>query len=143
VLGTGVLSLIGCGAAKRTATVESGLPPATSAGQPFTPYQHEVERGARLVVADGCTACHLTADGHVAPNFETFAGHRFRLTTGRRVLVDEHFVTRALLHPGRYVISGYSPAPMLAVARRLKLAKHPGDVAAIAAFIEQVGPETE
>jgi hypothetical protein len=32
---------------------------------------------------------------------------------------------------------------MLAVARRLKLAKHPGDVAAIAAFIEQVGPETE
>jgi hypothetical protein len=57
------------------------------------------------------------------------------------VLVDEQFLREALLHPGRNQIKGYSPAPMLRAIKRLDLASHPHQVEALAAFIEQIGPE--
>ena len=60
---------------------------------------------------------------------------------GRRVLVDERFLRDALLHPGGARIRGYDPAPMLRAVMRLALASHPQQVAALAAFIEQIGPE--
>ena len=59
------------------------------------------------------------------------------------VLVDESFVTRALEHPGRYTIRGYPPRLMWTVLARLHVhvQDDPQQVAALAAFIEQVGPE--
>jgi hypothetical protein len=39
-------------------------------------------------------------------------------------------------------VRGYAPAPMIAAVERLKLAAHREDVAALAAFIEQIGPES-
>jgi len=63
------------------------------------------------------------------------------LTDGRSVVVNERFVTQALLHPGKTSIRGYDAASMLAATRHLDLPKHPEQVAALAAFIEQIGPE--
>jgi cytochrome c2 len=109
---------------------------------PFTHEEQLVEQGARLAVADGCTACHLVGRSQsVGPDFAGFAGHTVTLAEGRRVLVDEHFLREGLLHPEKAELKGYVPAPMLAAVRRLHLSGEPGQVAALAAFIEQIGPE--
>jgi cytochrome c oxidase subunit II len=112
--------------------------------QPLTPEQKLIERGARLVVADGCSACHLdAATPTLAPSFLSFAGHHVTLSDGRSMLVDERFVREGLLHPTANEIRGYAPGPMLAALARLHLDSQPAQVAALAAFVEQVGPETE
>ena len=77
----------------------------------------------------------------VGPDFAGFAGHTVTLADGRRVLVDEHFLREGLLHPEQAELKGYDSAPMLAAVKRLHLAGESGQVAALAAFIEQIGPE--
>lgn len=134
-----LLCLAGCG---------SGAGPAHSASvpayvtEPPTHEQQLVTAGARLVVADGCSACHLLASAsRLAPGFTSLAGHRVTLSDGRRVLVDEAFVREALRQPGAHVMKGYDAAPMIAAVRRAKLAEHPHQIEELAAFIEQIGPE--
>jgi cytochrome c5 len=138
------LALAGCGAgtASHSASPSTASVPAY-ATEPPTHEQQLVEQGARLVVADGCAACHLSADARgVGPNFLSFAGHRVRLADGRGVLVDERFVRDGLLHPVANELAGYDPRPMLAALARAHLSASPAAVAALAAFVEQVGPET-
>ncbi len=138
-----VPALCGCGASGATSaggSRSSSVPAYVT--EPFTHEQQRVEQGARLVVADGCAACHLSASARgVAPSFSSFAGHRATLAGGRRAVVDERFVREGLLHPRGHEIRGYDPAPMLAALGRLRLDDRPQQVAALAAFIEQVGPE--
>jgi cytochrome c5 len=144
--GVALLALAGCGAGgARTAATGSGQTSVPAyVTEPFTQEQQLVEKGARLVVSDGCAACHLNAPTPGgAPDFTSFAGHRVRLRDGREVLVDERYVREGLLHPLANEISGYDPAPMLAALARLRLGSQPAQVSALAAFIEQVGPETE
>jgi hypothetical protein len=38
-------------------------------------------------------------------------------------------------------LEGYDAAPMIAATQRLRLGSHPQQVAALTAFIEQIGPE--
>jgi hypothetical protein len=140
-----LLPLAGCGGGAKTSgqgSTTSTEPPYAS--EPFTHQQFLVEKGARLVVSDGCSACHLLTQGRrLAPSFSSFAGNRVTLTDGHHVLVDERFLREALLHPGKTQIKGYEPGPMLRAISRLHLARHPQQVAALAAFIEQIGPEPE
>ena len=137
------LSGCGTGSSPGTGSSRSASAPAYVT-EPFTQQQQLVEQGARLVVADGCSACHLIAGKRsIAPSFSSFAGHHVTLTDGRTVLVDERFLREALLHPRNTQIKGYEPGPMLAALRRLHLAGKPGQVAALAAFIEQIGPQPE
>ncbi|MGH2864321.1 MAG: hypothetical protein ACRDJX_03620 [Solirubrobacteraceae bacterium] len=110
--------------------------------EPFSPEQKLIGQGAHLIVADGCSACHLmTGWPSLGPNFASFAGHAVTLADGRKALVDEHFLREGLLHPRAERLKGYDPEPMLAALARLRLSSHPNQVAALAAFIEQVGPE--
>jgi len=136
--------LTGCGANAQTSSQGSLASTEPSyVSEPFTHQQQLIEQGARLIVSYGCSACHLSAaPGKIAPSFASFAGHRVTLTDGRRVLVDEHFLREALLHPGRDQIKGYSPTSMLKAIRRLRLASRPRQIEALAAFIEQIGPES-
>ncbi len=136
-------ALAGCGSSspKQASSTESTPAFATA---PYTPQQERVAAGAKLVVADGCSACHLNgADQKLAPNFTSLAGHRVKLADGRSALVNERFLRRGLIDPSSEELAGYPAAPMLAALRRLRLAQRPSDVAALVAFIEQVGPETE
>ncbi len=136
-------ALAGCGSSspKQASPTESTPAFATA---PYTPQQERVAAGAKLVVADGCSACHLNgSDPKLAPNFTSLAGHRVKLTDGRTALVDERFLRKALLDPRSEELAGYAPAPMIAALRRLHLAQRPSDVAALVAFIEQVGPEPQ
>jgi hypothetical protein len=139
------LLLSGCGGGGSSSS--TGSRPSNIPSYVLEPFSHEqrlVEQGAHLVVSDGCAACHLSAKGKaIAPSFASLAGHRVTLTDGRTVLVEERFLREALLDPRSTLIAGYDPAPMLAALRRLRLASEPQNVAALAAFIEQVGPESE
>lgn len=136
--GATLLVLTGCGAsggasAERVPTYES---------EPPTHEQQLVERGAPLIVADGCAACHLLASARrIAPSFTSLAGHRVTLADGRHVLVDERLIREALRRPAAYAMKGYDAAPMIAAVRRARLAHDPRAVEELAAFIEQVGPE--
>jgi hypothetical protein len=140
------LTLAGCGSSAtpgRAQTSSSSSVPAYVIA-PFSHEQKLVEQGARLIVSDGCSVCHLMAGAHPdAPSFLSFAGHHVTLADGRSVLVDEHFMHEGLLHPSANELKGYDPAPMLAALAHEQLASHPQAVAALAAFIEQIGPETE
>jgi hypothetical protein len=140
-----ILLLAGCRASGTTSSQrapQSSVPAYVT--EPFTHEQQLIEQGARLVVSDGCSACHLTlSKPGVAPSFSSFAGHRVKLRDGRSVLVDERFLREGLLRPRGTILKGYDPAPMLAALARLHLDSQPQQVAALAAFIEQIGPEPE
>lgn len=138
-----LLCLAGCGTGGKAGSQGSSASSVPAyVSEPFSAQQQLIEQGAHLVVADGCSACHLNATTrNLAPSFASFAGHPVTLTDGHRVIVNERFVTEALLHPGRTQIKGYDAAPMLAATKRLDLPEHPRKVAALAAFIEQIGPE--
>ena len=140
------LVLAGCGGTGATST-------STGAGrqsvpayvtEPFTHQEQLVDQGARLIVSDGCAACHLMSrDQRLGPSFDRFAGHRVTLADGAQVLVDEGFLRKALLNPRVEPLRGYDAAPMIAALAHLHLAEHPDQVAALAAFIEQIGPEPQ
>jgi hypothetical protein len=135
----------GCGSrsASPIASTDSSSVPSYAAA-PFTHQQQLVEQGARLYVSDGCSACHSIGSRHGAlgPSFAVLAGNHVTLADGRNVLVDERFLHQALVDPAHVEVRGYAPAPMLAAVRRLGLAHDPAAVTALAAFIEQIGPET-
>lgn len=134
--------VIGCGSAHGPTGPRSSTPAYLT--EPETRQQQLIAEGARLVVADGCASCHLSASTPVpAPSFTSFAGHHVALADGRRVRVNERFLREGLLHPTVYEIKGYAAAPMLAALERVHLANEPAQLAALAAFIEEVGPEPE
>jgi cytochrome c oxidase subunit 2 len=138
------LLLCGCGAGARSASTpaSSGQVPSYVTA-PFTHQEQLVGQGARLFVADGCSACHSIAGrAGLGPSFGKFAGDDVALANGRRALVDEAFLRKALLEPRSVALKGYPLAPMLAAVARLHFAEHPADVTALAAFIEQIGPES-
>jgi hypothetical protein len=138
-----LVALSGCGASKSTSSIDSPTPPEPQrAPEAFTHHQQLIEQGANLILSDGCSACHLDRTSQaLGPNFTRFAGHVVTLADGHRALVDEHFVQEALLHPAKNPIAGYDPAIMLTATERLHLSSRPQQVAALAAFIEQLGPE--
>jgi cytochrome c5 len=141
--GVMLIPLCGCGASGTAGKdASSASNEAQSVSEPFTHQQQLVEQGGHLVVAYGCASCHLAKANHdIGPSFANFAGHDVTLADGRRVLVDEHFLREGLLHPERDPVAGYDPAPMITALRRLHLNSQPQQVAALTAFIEQIGPE--
>ena len=138
-------ALAGCGSSHPTgAQVSSSTSIPAYVKEPFTAHQKMVAEGARLIVADGCSVCHLPgASGADGPDFTSFAGRQVALADGRRTVVDERFLAQSLLDPRKTELKGYDPAPMLRALKRLHLAREERQVAALAAFIEQIGPETE
>jgi cytochrome c2 len=143
MLAGGAVGLLGgCGGAGQGKSEGTGASEAASAGAHFTRQQELVEEGGRLFISDGCTGCHtLDAHSRFGPSFAHLAGSTVTLADGRRVLVDERFLHAALLDPAANAVRGYSPAPMIAAVGHLMLATHGEEVAALAAFIEQIGPE--
>ncbi len=139
-----VSSLCGCGAGVGT-QAQSNRTVAGEASYANLPPTHEqqlVERGAHLFVVHGCSSCHaIGGSSSVGPSFARLAGNRVTLADGRHVLVDASFLHKALLNPRAAAVKGYSLAPMLAAVERLQLKRHPADITALAAFIEQIGPE--
>jgi hypothetical protein len=141
--GATLLLLSGCGSSgKPSARVARQTSVPKYVIEPFTHVQRLVEQGARLVIADGCSACHLMQSTRdTGPSFLRFAGYRVRLRDGRSLVVGERFLREGLLAPRANELAGYDAAPMLAALARLRLREHPTQLPALIAFIEQVGPE--
>jgi hypothetical protein len=139
-----LVALAGCGSGGGTGAQPTASSIPSFASEPYTHQQQLVLQGAHLVVTDGCSVCHLVAHTqHAGPSFDSFAGHDVVLADGGSVLVDERFLRDSLLHPDAQPLAGYDPAPMIAAVTRLHLGAHPAQVAALVAFIEQIGPESE
>jgi Cytochrome c len=137
-----LVALAGCGGKTNGGMPAVGRQSEDQVEEPLTPQQERVQEGARLVVSDGCSACHLAArDQAVGPSFASMASRPVTLSDGRRVRLDEARLREGLERPERLRIRGYDAGAMIAAVRRLDLRVHPADVAALAAFIEQVGPE--
>jgi hypothetical protein len=146
LVGALMLQLAGCGSGSGGSArgIRNNASVPAYVTEPFTPEQHLIEQGARLIVADGCASCHLTLSRPaVGPSFASFAGHRVTLKDGRSILVDEAFLRSGLIDPRGNELKGYDPQPMIAALARLHLRGEPHQVAALAAFIEQIGPEPE
>lgn len=136
------IALAGCGSSHSASTHASEPAADPYVAEPFTHQQRLVALGAQLIVSQGCSACHLIGSASArAPGFATFAGHYVTLADGQRALVDETFLRNGLLHPQSVRIKGYDAAPMIRALASLHLAAHPARVAALAAFIEEIGPE--
>ena len=139
--------LCGCGAGAHGAGSSSGAVSVPAyVREPATSQQLLIAKGARLFVLDGCSACHSigSAGVHpgVGPTLAEFAGNEATLADGRHVLVDEAFLRESLLDPRATQLKGYPLAPMLDALAGLHLDRHLADVSALAAFVEEVGPET-
>jgi mono/diheme cytochrome c family protein len=136
----------GCAAAGGPTRVPTASAPRESSnaasGPTFTPVQRLIERGANLFLTDGCDSCHSISGGSgMGPSFARLNETPVELADGRRVTVDEPSLREALLDPASNRVKGYPAAPMLAVVRRLHLRAHPTDVAALAAFLQSLGPK--
>jgi cytochrome c oxidase subunit 2 len=137
--GFALAALAGCGGSHSRPT---GTYNEATAASPFSHEQVLVEQGGRLFVSDGCSGCHtLSRSSRYGPSLEHLAGTRVTLDDGRTVLVEERYLRAALLDPAHNAVRGYSPTTMIAAVQRLGLEHHREAVAALAAFIEQIGPE--
>jgi len=139
------LAAAGCGASSPHAG-SSQTPTNVPAyvNEPFSHQQQLIAAGGRLIVTYGCAACHLAHGASAsAPSFASFAGHKVRLADGRSVLVDEPFLRKSIADPAAFPLAGYSERPMLDAVAHLGLARRPQQVAELAAFIEEVGPEPQ
>lgn len=71
--------------------------------------------GAALVVSAGCTGCHsLDGSRIVGPSLKGIFGEKTHVLTDgveRDIVVDEDYIRRSLLEPGKDVVEGY-PAIM-------------------------------
>ncbi len=141
--GATLLALSGCGSGDKPSAGVAHRPSVPKyVTEPFTHVQQLVERGAGLMIADRCSVCHLMQGARASgPSFLRFAGYRVRLKDGRDLVVNERFLHDGLLDPRANELAGYDPAPMFAALARLRLREHPAQLAALIAFIEQVGPE--
>jgi len=139
------LAAAGCGGnagttAGATGAAAGGAPPPVSS--PLTPHEQLIAAGGNLAISDGCSTCHMAArSGRLGPSFYDFAGHAVQLANGRTVLVDEAFVKRELEHPEGEPMSGYNPRLMWNTMRRLHVHLNRHAIDALAAFVEQIGPE--
>jgi len=138
------LAAVGCGGRSHAAGSQTATSVPAYVREPFTHQQQLIAAGGRLIVTYGCAACHLAHGASAsAPSFQSFAGHQVRLADGRTVLVDEPFLRKAIVDPAAFPLAGYSERAMLAAVARLGLARRPQQVAELAAFIEEVGPEPQ
>ncbi len=69
--------------------------------------------GAKLVMSQGCTACH-SSDGSalVGPTWKGLWGTTRPLTDGTSVMADEAYLRRSLLEPDAQIAQGFLPKVM-------------------------------
>jgi len=67
-------------------------------------------RGERLVVQNGCAACH-SIDGRtgLGPTWQNLFGSQVKLTDGSSVTADEAYLTESILNPTLKVVKGFQP----------------------------------
>src|SRR5690606_40406770 len=57
----------------------------------------------------GCATCHTGEGDSRGPGLGDLFGRPVQLEDGRRVIVDEDYLRRAILDPGSEIVAGYRP----------------------------------
>lgn len=107
------LSLVHAGIGFSTATL-APTPITAAAAEPQTLVNlSPIERGAKLVKAFGCTACHAS-DGKrlVGPGWGGLFGSQVKLADGTSVVADDEFLRESILDPNAKLVDGYAPNTM-------------------------------
>jgi cytochrome c oxidase subunit II len=99
-----------------------------------------ISDGAALYTSLGCASCHTT-DGanRVGPTFKGLAGSTVKLVGGGTVKADAGYLRASILRPDAQVVEGFQAHIMANATGPLKLDAKPQQVAALVAFIQQVG----
>jgi len=92
------------------------------------------QRGRIMAIQKGCARCH-SVDGSRAtgPTWRNLYGSWEVLEGGQRVFVDEAYITRSMMEPGRDIVAGFPnvmPSFMGLVA--------PGEVSALVAYMRSL-----
>jgi cytochrome c oxidase subunit II len=131
----GCCLLAGCGGGGRS--TPSAVVPTT-----ITAPSHGgslVGRGATLYQEDGCSACHtLNGTRLVGPSWKGLAGSTVTLTSGRRVIADNAYLTKHIVDPNALTVRGYPAGVMAEAIEALHLGRHPSEVRALVAFIDSL-----
>jgi cytochrome c oxidase subunit 2 len=88
------------------------------------------EAGAALYAKLGCDGCHVP-EAKTAPALDGLYGSEAELADGRRVIVDESYLRRALLTPREQQVSGYAP-----VMPSYGALLNPSDVESLVAYLK-------
>jgi cytochrome c oxidase subunit 2 len=91
-------------------------------------------RGKHIAEQHQCLACHAVDDQpRTGPPWAHLYGSWQNLTDGRRVLVDDEYLTRSMMEPNTDVVQGYRPV-MPSYAGLID----PAETAALVAFIRSL-----
>jgi cytochrome c oxidase subunit II len=66
-------------------------------------------KGAAVLNAQGCRACHQVGSPGIAPMLEGIFGTTVELASGGKVKVDENFIRESILMPSAKLVKGYGP----------------------------------
>lgn len=67
------------------------------------------QQGKEIAQSKGCLACHNFEDSSVGPTWKGLYGKTQTMTDGSEVLVDEAYLTEAILEPAVRVVKGFAP----------------------------------
>lgn len=72
--------------------------------------RRDLDRGRRLMEAEGCLSCHSTDGSEIAgPTFKGIYGHTVVLEDGTEVTADEAYLVEAIRDPDKTMVKGYEP----------------------------------
>ena len=71
----------------------------------------DVQKGAKLFVAQGCAVCHQVGSSQLAPNLDKLYNSTVQLADGGTVVADEAYLRESIERPQAKVVKGY-PASM-------------------------------
>ncbi len=66
-------------------------------------------KGAAVLAAQGCRACHQVGNAAIGPMLEGIYGTMVELSTGQKVKVDDNFIRESILAPQAKLVKGYGP----------------------------------
>ena len=57
----------------------------------------------------GCSGCHESAAGKIAPSLENVYGKEVLLESGEKVVADDVYLRESILSPGEKIVAGFQP----------------------------------
>jgi cytochrome c oxidase subunit II len=87
------------------ATAQDSAP---APGESVLPASNLLEEGRRVAAEQGCMKCH-SVDGtrHIGPTWTDLYMRDEKLANGKRVVVDEAYLTRSMMDPGAELVAGF------------------------------------
>jgi cytochrome c oxidase subunit 2 len=94
------------------------------------------QNGKEVAQTKGCLACHNFTDSAIGPTWQNLYGKTQTMVDGSQVLVNDDYLTEAILKPTAKVVKGFAPImPVLPLSDL--------EVKALIAFIKEKGQQQD